>query len=129
MARIAVEIIATRYCTRRLPAPTPKPQAHKPTALPAGARASHLRMFADRSYLDASQLRRRDARRDLDRLVEIPGLDQVIAAELLFRFRKRSVGRRDLAVPDADGRGGLDRLEVVAPEIMAAALDVSREGE
>ena len=40
----------------------------------------------------------------LDRLVEVVGLDEVVAAERLLRLGERAVGDERLAVADADGR-------------------------
>src|SRR4029079_19075017 len=86
-------------------------------------------VFLNRAHLDRSQLRRRDPRRDLDRLVEVGCLDQVIAPELLLRLGERPVGRRHAAVPHADGGCVLDRLQVVAAEIVAALSHAFGEGE
>ena len=48
---------------------------------------------------------------DRDRLVEVGQLEDVVAAELLCRFRERAIGDQGLAVPHADGRGGRHRLK------------------
>ena len=64
---------------------------------------------------------------DLDRLVQVPGLDQVEAAQLLLGLGERAVGGGHLAVAHPDGRGGLRRLQRVAAEVVAALLDVLGE--
>src|SRR5262245_11471203 len=61
-------------------------------------------------HLDAAFARRRDCRGDLERLVQIPGVDQVEPGELFLRFRERAVGHRNLAETHAHGRGGRHRL-------------------
>ena len=50
--------------------------------------------------------RRRNALRRSDGLVEILGVDEVVAAELLARFGERAVGRLTLAVANANRRRG-----------------------
>src|ERR671923_38266 len=58
-------------------------------------RALHLHHGAN---LDgAARSRRRDPRREGHRLVEVVGLDQVVAAELLLGLDKRPVGGQGLA--------------------------------
>src|SRR5205085_11527657 len=55
---------------------------------------------------------------DGDRLVEIPGVDQEVAAQLFARLRERAVGDEPLALADADAgrrrrgvqRGGGEKL-------------------
>src|SRR5206468_2770016 len=42
---------------------------------------------------------------------KLAGFDEIEARELLFRFRERAVGDRELAVADANGRRGVDRLQ------------------
>src|SRR5438045_7513905 len=75
------------------------------------ARSGSRAQLADGAHFDRALARRGDLRRDLDRLVEIGGVDEIEAGELLLRLGKRSVGDRQCAVADANGRGRLDRLE------------------
>ncbi len=49
--------------------------------------------------------------------------DEVVAAELLLRLRERAVGRQDLPVALANGRGRGRRLERVAAQVPALALE------
>ena len=58
--------------------------------------------------LDGPKTQWWDARGELQGLVQIACLEQDEAGELLFGLRKRSIGHRDLAVPDAQRRGGVD---------------------
>ena len=58
---------------------------------------------------------------DLEGVVQIPGLDQVVAAQLLLRLGERSVGGGQLAVPRPHGRRRLHRLKRVAAQVVAAA--------
>src|SRR5574341_1074376 len=78
--------------------------------------------------LDRSPLGRRNPRRDLDRVVQVLGFDEEVAPELLFGLRERPVGGRELAVANANGGRGIGVLQSVAADIMAALLDVFREG-
>jgi hypothetical protein len=57
-------------------------------------------VLPDGPDLDASQAHRRQLRGDADRLVQIPGLDQQEASELLFRLGERAVDGGQLAVAD-----------------------------
>src|SRR5580698_3990056 len=57
--------------------------------------------FDHRPDFDGSLAGARNPARNLDRFVEMLGLDQEITAELLPRFGERSVGHRPLAVADA----------------------------
>src|SRR5439155_7571013 len=59
----------------------------------------------DRPHLDAAPLGRRNPRRDLKRVVQILGVDEVEAAQLLFGLGVGTVGGGQLAVADAHGRG------------------------
>ena len=59
--------------------------------------------------------------------VQILRLDQVVAAELLFRLDIRTVGGRELAVPHTDRRGRLGRLERFAADVVARLLDAFGE--
>src|SRR3954470_14780551 len=71
----------------------------------------------------AAQARRRDPRGHLDRGVEVVGLVEVVAAELLLRLRERTVGGEGAAVLDADRRRGRRRLELVAAEHAGRVVD------
>src|SRR5207245_787220 len=64
---------------------------------------------------------------DTDSLVEVPGVDQVVAAELLARFRKRTVGHKPLAVthPNAGRRRG--RLQRRGGQTMPAGAEFVHE--
>src|SRR5262249_643785 len=72
--------------------------------------------------------RGRNPRGDLDGVVQVARLDQVVAAELLFRLRERPVGGRRLPVAHAHRRRGRRRLERVAAQIVTALLDALGEG-
>src|SRR5207253_4352895 len=77
--------------------------------------------------LHGPEPRRRDARRDADRLVEVLRLDQVVAADALRRLGERSVGHHPLPLPQAHRGRGRDRLERVAGPVVPALRD--RVGE
>src|SRR5262249_33780340 len=82
-----------------------------------------------RPDLDASEAGRRDLRCNLNCLVQISGLNEVIAAELLFGLGIRAIGSRELPVSYSDSRGGRDRLKPVAPEGMPGFFDPLSERE
>src|SRR5262249_59659241 len=69
----------------------------------------------DRPHLDAAETRRRTARGGLDRLVQVPGLDQVISAELLLGLGERAVGGYNIAVADPHRGRGPDGLQAIEP--------------
>jgi hypothetical protein len=54
---------------------------------------------------------------------KILGVDQVIAAELLFRLGERAVGGRHLAVANAHGGRRLNRLQGFAADVVAGLFD------
>src|SRR5256885_1384865 len=85
------------------PAPFP-PTASRGSNRPRpGSRALRLLLAEvdDRPHLDAAGARRRDPAGDLQRLVQVLGLDQVEPAELLLGLGERAVGGGQLAVADA----------------------------
>src|SRR5262249_45056798 len=63
-----------------------------------------------------------------DRLVQVLGLDEVEAAELLLRLGEGAVGRERLAAADAHRRGRARRLKRAAVLVVAALADPLREG-
>src|SRR3989442_10946927 len=73
----------------------------------------------NRTNLDDAVLGAGNTRRHLDRVVEVLRLDEVVAAELLFRLDVRSVGRRELPVPHPDRGRGIGRLERFAADVIA----------
>src|SRR5919204_4353704 len=83
----------------------------------------------DRPHLNATNLRRRNARGDLDRFVEIARLDHVKAGEALLRFGERTVGHGHLAVAHAYGGRGGHRLQRFGGDAMAATPDFIVEGD
>src|SRR2546427_12465852 len=82
----------------------------------------------DRPHLDAAPLRRRNPRRDLDRVVQILGVDEVEPAQLLLGLGVGAVGGGQLAVADARGRGRLHRLQPLRRDPVAVLLHGLREG-
>src|SRR5258706_13676983 len=92
-------------------------------------RAHRLADRPDRPHFHRADLRRRDARGDLDRLVQVARLDHVEAREALLRLGEGPVGDRELAVAHAHrGRGG-NRLQRLGGDAMAAAADFVVEGD
>ena len=78
----------------------------------AGRGGGHISQIGP--HFDRARCRAGDLRRDLDRFVEILGLDQVEAADLLLGLRERTVGGDDLAVADLHGRGVAGRAQTLA---------------
>jgi hypothetical protein len=60
----------------------------------------------------------------LNGIVEIRGLDEKVAAELLFRFGEGTIGGRGLSVPYPNHGRRLSGLQWVAPEQVPALPDV-----
>src|SRR5690348_16875285 len=82
----------------------------------------------DRANLDRPEFRRWNARGHLNRVVEILGVYQIVAAELLFRLGEWSIRRGDFAVANTQRGRSRRGLEGVAAEVMAAVLDALGEG-
>src|SRR5687768_15831644 len=88
-----------------------------------------FRELDDRPDLDAADAGRRNLRGDLDGIVEVARLDEIIPAELFLRLGEGPIGRRELAVPDADRRCGRNGLQRLASDVVAALLDAVGERE
>src|SRR6185437_6119969 len=84
----------------------------------------------DRPHLDRAiaVARAGNPRRNAERGVEILGLYQIIAAELLARFGKRAIRGHDLAVLDAHGGRSRGWPQTVASLEVAALDDVLGKG-
>src|SRR4051794_20077706 len=88
------------------------------------ARSISALVLHERADLDGSaQACRRDPSRQLDRGVEVVGLVDVVAAELLLRLGERAVGGERAPVLDAYGRGRRGRLELVAVDHAGGVVD------
>src|SRR5579872_1980236 len=94
-------------------------QAAAPATLIRPASAIHR---PDRPHLDRTVLGGGDLGGDADRLVQVLGLDQVVAAELFAGLGERAVRGQRLAVADPHRGGGGDRLQPVG-RLEGAALD------
>src|SRR5262245_11982251 len=79
--------------------------------------------FDQRPDFDRADARGRDTRGDAYGLVEILGLDQVVAAELLARFREWTVGDKPFAAADLDRSRGRGRMQLRAAHVLTAVLD------
>src|SRR5262245_34698951 len=84
--------------------------------------------FRDRPDLDGAELRARDAGRELDRLIQVPRLQQVVATQLLLGLGERAVRGREPALPHPDRGRRVRRLQGVAADIVSALLDRLRVG-
>src|SRR6185312_13067427 len=80
----------------------------------------------DRSHLDCAiaMARAGNPCRDAKRGIEILGLDQIVTAKLLARFRERAVRGHDFSLLDAHGGRGRGRPQAVAGLEVAALDDV-----
>src|SRR5581483_2701343 len=82
------------------------------SAAPCGSiTAFGTQRLLDRPHFDGTQSRRRPLRCHAQRLVEIGGLDQEEAAELLLGLGERAVGDGSAAVAHLDRRGGARALQ------------------
>src|SRR5436309_3785645 len=86
-----------------------------------------IRYVNDRPDLDRAATGHGNPRGDGNRLVEIAGIDQEVAAQLLLGLRERTVGHHPFALahPDAGRRGG--RLERGGGEILARGTELVRQ--
>ena len=87
----------------------------------------HARGVHDRAHLDGAVGRRRNARRDLNGVVQILRFDEVVAAELFLGFGEGAIRRGHLAIAHAHCGGALGRLQRFAAEQVSAPLDVLGE--
>src|SRR6266446_4086698 len=87
-----------------------------------GMTASPSIIHPDRPDLDRTIPGAGNPRGNAKRSVEILGLDQIVAAELLTRLREWTIGGQGLAVADPHGRRRRCRLQPVAG-LEIAALD------
>src|SRR5688572_4242173 len=83
----------------------------------------HFPDRADRPDLDAPHARGRYLCGDLYGFVQVGRVDQVEAGELLLGLGEGPVGDGHLPVPHAYGRGGLDGLEGLRGDAVAAGAD------
>src|SRR3954471_15249430 len=83
----------------------------------------------DRPDFDRADLRGRDARGDLDRLVQIAHLDHVETRETLLGFRERPVRDRHLAVAHPHRRGARNGLQRLRGDAVAALAHFLVEGD
>src|SRR5260370_31646174 len=79
-----------------------------------GMPASPSIINPDRPHLDGTESGAGNPRGDGERGIEVLGLDQIVTAELLARFRERTIRRQGLAVADANGGRGRGRLQSIA---------------
>src|SRR2546430_5272377 len=86
-----------------------------------------VRYVNDRPDLDRAATGHRNPRGDGNRRVEIAGIDQEVAAQLVLGLRERTVGHHPfaLAYPDAGRRGG--RLERGGGDILARGTELVRQ--
>src|SRR5579859_379714 len=75
-----------------------------------------------RPHLDRTGLDRRNARGDLQGLVEIARFDEIEAAELLLGFGEWPVGGGQLLAAIAKRRGGVNGLQRLTGDVVAALL-------
>src|ERR1700722_15945142 len=87
--------------------------------------ASHA---PDGPHFDRAQPGRRDLRGNGHGIVQILGLNQIVAAELLARLGERTIGRLNLSVSDTNGRRRRRRPQSVRPDELPGFLNVVREG-
>src|SRR5262245_6252508 len=85
-----------------------------------GSSSSGVRQLQNGPDLDDTDARGRKSRGDLACLVDVLGLDEKEAPELLLRLGEGAVGRGDLAAVDPDSPGGLSALQGVRDDIVAA---------
>src|SRR5262249_49595051 len=76
---------------------------------------------------DASHSESRNSLCQRNRLLVVFALDHVVAAELLFRFRKRPIRNRRLPVLVAHGDGAGTWVQLCTCQVMAALLEILYE--
>src|SRR6185437_13827700 len=83
--------------------------------------------YHDGPYFYRAELGAWNSGGNLQRVVQILGFDQIVSAELLLGFGERTVGGDGLPVANTYRGGRRRRLERVAPDEVAARLDVFAE--
>src|SRR5829696_2693524 len=81
----------------------------------------------DRPDLDRAPAHPRDAGGNVDRLVEIGGVDQIVATELLTRLRKRAIGYQPFAITHPNAGRRRCQVEWGGAEIMPTRVELSGE--
>src|SRR3954468_5613556 len=110
--------------SRVRPRPAPPiraPRRPRPRAPRPGRPAA--REPAPRPHLDRPARHARDARRPVERRLEIRHVDDVVAGERLLRLRERSVADDPLAAAHAHRRGGAGRLQRLAGDEYALVAE------
>src|SRR5712691_1421563 len=64
---------------------------------------------------------------DVDRLVEIPGVDQEVAAQLFARLRERTVGHEPFALAHPDAGRRRNRVQRGGSKILPGPPDLARK--
>src|SRR5437763_4927389 len=79
--------------------------------------------FAHGTNFDAADARRRNLRCELHRFVQILGIDQIEARELLLGLGERAIGHRYLAVAHAHRGCGVDALQRLGGDASSALFE------
>src|SRR5438034_3602565 len=85
------------------------------------------RYLHDWSDFNGTFTRHGNPSRDADRLVEVPGVDDIIAAQLLARLRKWPIGHEGLAVAHADAGRRRDGMQWRCGQIVPVGVQVARQ--
>src|SRR5437867_1297176 len=80
-----------------------------------------------RPDLDRALARHRNPCRDADRVVEIPGIDKVVAPQLLARLRERAVGHKPFALAHLYAGGRRRGMQRVGGQVLPARVKVLRK--
>src|SRR5713226_5776001 len=88
---------------------------------------SHVR-FQDRPDLDGAQVHGRKFRRQLDGLIQVPGVNDSKPAQELLRLGKRTIADGQLAVPAPQRRGAPHRLEARRKDVVTALFEFADPG-
>jgi hypothetical protein len=74
----------------------------------------------DRAHLDATNAGGWHEGGDVNGVVQVPGVNQVKAGQLLISFGERAITYGDFAIADPDGSGGMDRLKCFRGQALTA---------
>src|SRR5258708_3020928 len=85
--------------------------------------------FDDWPDFDGAPASAGNPRRDPDRVVQAIGVDKVITAKLLVRFRERSVGDEPFAVANPNACRRSCRMQRRRAKILPLRVDVPREAQ
>ena len=86
--------------------------------------SGQARYFLHRPHFDRSDARPWNPSRDADRFIEILGIDQEVACDLLARFDERTIGHEAFAVTDPNDGRCRRRMQRLSAQIFSVGVEL-----